>query len=194
LILHSSSGKRVPEAAASGPAGRILHGVPSGLESSGSHDRWLKPPALILFPFGEPGTPKGLCRKAGDFSHRKRIPTVPVVLKGRCQVHVCRMNLLHRCFSVLRIQKERDVISALLQKICHSVQSPCFRGTLFSTHALRGITNKKSGEYFKIRILKAPPRHLYPQSTGTVKSPRQSMGIKQNTPLWGVRHPSPFSL
>jgi hypothetical protein len=41
------------------------------------------------------------------------------------------------------------------------------RGTLFSTHALRGIKNKKSGEYFKIRILKAPPRHLYPQSTGT---------------------------
>jgi hypothetical protein len=28
------------------------------------------------------------------------------------------------------------------------------RGTLFSTHALRGIKNKKSGEYFKIRILK----------------------------------------
>jgi hypothetical protein len=38
------------------------------------------------------------------------------------------------------------------------------------------IKNKKSGEYFKIRILKAPPRHLYPQSTGTKKSP----------PLWGV--------
>jgi hypothetical protein len=58
------------------------------------------------------------------------------------------------------------------------------------------IKYKKSGEYFKIRILKAPPRHLYPQSTGTVKSPLQStgtkesplhsMGIKKNTPLWGV--------
>jgi len=92
-IKYGSSGKRVPEAAVSGPTGRILHGVPSGLESSGSHHRWLKPPALILFPFGEPGTPQGLCRKAGDFSHRKRIPTVPVVLKGRCQVRVCRMNL-----------------------------------------------------------------------------------------------------
>jgi len=34
------------------------------------------------------------------------------------------------------------IISALLQKTCHK--------------------NKKSGEYFKIRILKAPPRHLYP--------------------------------
>jgi hypothetical protein len=39
------------------------------------------------------------------------------------------------------------------------------------------IKNKKTGYYFKIRILKLPPRHLYPQSTGTVKS----------TPLWGVR-------
>jgi hypothetical protein len=39
------------------------------------------------------------------------------------------------------------------------------------------IKNKKSGEYFKIRILKLLPRHLYPQSTGTIKS----------TPLWGVR-------
>ena len=75
-----SSGKRVPAASVSGPACLILHGVPSGLESSGSHHRWLKPPALILFPSGEPGTPKGLCRIAGDFSHRKRIPTVPVVL------------------------------------------------------------------------------------------------------------------
>jgi hypothetical protein len=28
------------------------------------------------------------------------------------------------------------------------------RGTLFSTHALKGIKNKKSGEYFKIRTLK----------------------------------------
>jgi hypothetical protein len=34
--------------------------------------------------------------------------------------------------------------------------------TQFSPYALRGIKNKKSGEYFKIRILKAPPRHLYP--------------------------------
>jgi hypothetical protein len=31
-----------------------------------------------------------------------------------------------------------------------------------NTNALRGIKNKKSGEYFKVRILKAPPRHLYP--------------------------------
>jgi hypothetical protein len=51
------------------------------------------------------------------------------------------------------------------------------------------------------------PRHLYPQSTGTVKSPLQSlgtkkspphsmgtkkspphsMGIEKNTPLWGVK-------
>jgi hypothetical protein len=33
-------------------------------------------------------------------------------------------------------------------------KNPPLRGTLFSTHALRGIKNKKSGEYFKIRILK----------------------------------------
>jgi hypothetical protein len=70
------------------------------------------------------------------------------------------------------------------------------RGTLFSTHALRGIKNKKTGYYYKIKILKSPPRHLspskhgdlkeYPQSTGTVKSPPQSMGTKKSTPLWGV--------
>jgi hypothetical protein len=42
--------------------------------------------------------------------------------------------------------------------------------TQFSTHALRGIINKKSGEYFEIRILKTPPRHLPPQSTRTKKS------------------------
>jgi hypothetical protein len=68
------------------------------------------------------------------------------------------------------------VFSALLQKTCHSVQSPCFEGD----------KNKKSGEYFKIRILKLSPRHLYPQSTGTVKSPPQSMGTKKSTPLWGA--------
>jgi hypothetical protein len=28
------------------------------------------------------------------------------------------------------------------------------------------IKNKKSGEYFKIRILKAPPRHLPPSKHG----------------------------
>jgi hypothetical protein len=33
-------------------------------------------------------------------------------------------------------------------------------------HALRGIKNKKSGEYFKIRILEAPPRHLSPTKHG----------------------------
>jgi hypothetical protein len=60
------------------------------------------------------------------------------------------------------------------------------RGTLFSTHALRGIKNKKTGYYYKIKILKSPPRHLSPQSTGTVKSPPQSMGTKKSTPLWGV--------
>jgi hypothetical protein len=36
-------------------------------------------------------------------------------------------------------------------------------------HALRGIKNKKSGEYFKIRILEAPPRHLSPTKHGDKK-------------------------
>jgi hypothetical protein len=33
-------------------------------------------------------------------------------------------------------------------------KNPSLRGTLFSTHALRGIKNKKFGKYLKIRILK----------------------------------------
>jgi hypothetical protein len=31
-----------------------------------------------------------------------------------------------------------------------------------NTHAVKGIKNKKTGEYFKIRNLKLPPRHLSP--------------------------------
>jgi hypothetical protein len=54
----------------------FFDGVPSGRRSRLAH-RWLKPPALIPFPFGEPGTPKGLCRKAGDFSHRNGFPSIP---------------------------------------------------------------------------------------------------------------------
>jgi hypothetical protein len=40
-------------------------------------------------------------------------------------------------------------ISALLQKICNK--------------------NKKTGDYFKIRILKLPPRHLSPSKHGDYK-------------------------
>jgi hypothetical protein len=47
---------------------------------------------------------------------------------------------------------------------------PHSMGIKKNTHALRGIINKKSGEYFEIRILKTPPRHLPPQSTRTKKS------------------------
>ncbi|MGB3223795.1 MAG: hypothetical protein WBB23_13410 [Desulforhopalus sp.] len=34
--------------------------------------------------------------------------------------------------------------------------------TQFSPHALRRRKNKKSGGNYKIRMLKLPPRHLYP--------------------------------
>jgi hypothetical protein len=52
-----------------------------------------------------------------------------------------------------------------IKKNTHAV-----RGTLFSP-SLRGIKNKKSGEYFKLRILKAPPRHLYPSRGHCKESP-----------------------
>lgn len=53
----------------------------------------LSPRVRNTIPLRGTLNPERVFRKAGEFGHRKRIPTVPAALKGRCQVRVCRMNL-----------------------------------------------------------------------------------------------------